>query len=91
MLTQACAGLRFRMHQISNNAISMGQYVVSPATHPTDCGGFRASFSVQRAAGNGSYCCVFRFDKAFASREAARFFAVNQGWLQTCMAHPPVC
>ena len=91
MLTQACAGLRSRMHQISNNAISMGQYVVSPATHPTDCGGFRASFSVQRAAGNGSYCRVFRFDKAFASREAARLYAVTQGWLQTCVVHPPVC
>ena len=79
------------MFQISQTAISMGKYVVSPATHPTDCGRFRASFSVQRAAGNGSYCRVFRFDKAFASREAARLFAVTQGWLQTCMAHPPVC
>ena len=79
MLTQVDDGLRSRMHQISNNAISMGQYVVSPATHPTDCGRFRASFSVHRSSGNGSYCRVFRFDKAFASREAARLFAVTQG------------
>ncbi len=79
------------MHQISQTAISMGQYVVSPATHPTDCGRFRASFSVQRSQGNGSYCRVFRFDKAFASREAARLFAVTQGWLQASMQHPPVC
>ena len=91
MLTQADTDPRFRMHPISNTAISMGQYVVSPATHPTDCGRFRASFSVQRSQGNGSYCRVFRFDKAFASREAARLFAVTQGWLQTCMRHPPVC
>lgn len=69
----------------------MGQYVVSPATHQTDRGHFRASFSVQRSQGNGSYCRVFRFDKDFASREAARIFAVTQGWLQTCMQHPPTC
>ncbi len=69
----------------------MGKYVVSPSTHPTDCGRFRASFSVHRSQGNGSYSRVFRFDKPFASREAARLFAVTQGWLQACMPHPPMC
>mgnify|MGYP003582168984 FL=1 len=70
----------------------MGPFVVSPSTHPTDCGRFfRASFSVHRSQGNGSCSRVFRFDKAFASREAARLFAVTQGWLQTSMAHPPAC
>lgn len=66
----------------------MGKYVVSPATHPTDCGRFRASFSVQRSHGNGSYARVFRFDKTFASRDAARLFAVTQGRLETCMPQP---
>lgn len=66
----------------------MGQYVVSPATHPTDCGRFRASFSVRPAQGNDSSRRVFRFDTTFASREAARLFAVTQGWLQTCL--PPL-
>lgn len=69
----------------------MGQYVVSPATHPTEGGRFRASFTVQRSRGNGSYCRVFRFDKTFASHHAARLFAVTQGWLQTSMVQPPVC
>lgn len=69
----------------------MGKYVVSPTTHPTECGRFRASFSLQRSQGNGRYCRVFRFDKTFASREAASVFAVTQGWLQTCMQRPPVC
>ena len=69
----------------------MGQYVVSPATHPTDCGRFRASFSVQRSQSNGGYCRVFRFDKTFASPEIARLFAVTQCWLQACMSRPPVC
>lgn len=62
----------------------MGDYVVSPATHPTDCGRFRASFSVRNAQGDGSSRRVFRFDTTFASREAARLFAVTQGWLQAC-------
>lgn len=79
------------MNQISKTAIFMGKYVVSPSTHQTTCGRFRASFSVHRSQGNGSYCRVFRFDKTFASREAARLFAVTQGWLQTCMPHPPAC
>ena len=69
----------------------MGKYVVSPSTHPTDCGRFRASFSVYRSQGNGSYCRVFRFVQAFASREAARLFAITPGCLQTCMQHPPRC
>lgn len=67
----------------------MGQYVVSPATHQTDCGRFRASFSVHRSQGNGSYARVFRFDKTFASRDAARLFAITQGWLET--STPPSC
>ena len=69
----------------------MGKYVVSPATHPTDCGRFRASFAVRRAQGAGSYGRVFRFDTTFASRDSARLFAVTQGWLQTSMPNPPSC
>ena len=72
------------MHQISKTTISMGKYVVSPTTHPTDCGRFRASFSVHRSQGNGSYCRVFRFDRAFASREAA--LACQAVWLLSTAA-----
>ncbi len=69
----------------------MGQYVVSPATHPTDCGRFRASFAVKRAQGNGSYARVFRFNETFASREAAWLFAVKQGWLETSTPPTTAC
>ncbi|MES3011056.1 MAG: hypothetical protein V4738_09740 [Pseudomonadota bacterium] len=69
----------------------MGQYVVSPSTQPTECGRFRASFAVQRSQGNGSYCRVFKFDTTFASREAARVFAVTQGWLQTSSPNRLAC
>ena len=69
----------------------MGKYVVSPATHPTDCGRFSASFSVYRTQGNASHGREFRFDTTFASREAARLFAVTQGWLQACLPHPTAC
>ncbi len=80
------------MNLIPETSISMGHYVVSPATHATDNGHYRASFSVQRARSNGGYCRIFRFDQEFASREAARIFAVTQGWLETCTPHDaPVC
>jgi len=69
----------------------MGKYVVSPATHQTECGRFRASFSVHRSHGTGSYARVFRFDETFALREAARLFAVTQGWLETSMPPPTRC
>lgn len=87
-LTQANSGLRSRINQIPNIGISMGKYVVSPTTHPTDCGRFRASFSIRRSQSTGSSCRVFQLDRAFASREAARLLAVTQAWLQTCMPHP---
>ena len=94
MLTQA-PRLRSRLNTIPRHAISMGKYVVSPTTNPTDCGRFRASFSVQRSKGEGkgegSYCRVFRSNTTFASRNAAQVFAVTQGWLQTCMPNPPSC
>ena len=84
---QADSSLQFRLHHISNTGISMGKYVVSPATHPTDGGRFSASFSVRRSHGAGSKCRVFRLDESFSSREAARLLAVTQGWLHTCTPH----
>ncbi|WP_409170903.1 hypothetical protein [Variovorax sp. H27-G14] len=67
----------------------MGKFVVSPSTHPTDCGRFRASFSVHRSRSSASPCRVFQLENAFASREAARLLAVTQAWLQTCKPHLP--
>lgn len=69
----------------------MGKYVVSPATHPTDCGRFRASFTVRHAQDNGRQRRVVRFEATFASDAAARLFAVTQGWLQTCKPHAAAC
>jgi hypothetical protein len=79
------------LNNITNNAISMGQYVVSPATHPTDCGRFSASVSVRRSQDNGGHRRVFVFDTTFASSDAARLFAVTQGWLQACKPHALAC
>ncbi len=66
----------------------MGCYVVSPATHPTACGRFRASFSLQRMRADGSPDRTFQFDTTSTSRHAARVFAVTQGWLQTSRRTP---
>lgn len=66
----------------------MGKYFVTPACHPTANGRFQASFAMQRSPQNSRYCRVFRFDKTFASTEAANIYAVTQGWLQACMPAP---
>lgn len=79
------------MNQIPESAISMGKYVVSPATHEAASGRYRASISVQRANSNGSYCRVFRFDREFHSPEAARAFAIAQGRLETREARLQTC
>ena len=67
----------------SEHSIPMGRYVVSPTTHPTDSGEFRASVSIKSGHGSGTHHRVFRFDGIFPTREAARLFAVTQGWLHT--------
>jgi hypothetical protein len=59
----------------------MGKYFVTPASRQTNCGRFQATFAVQRTQKNSSYCRVFRFDKTFASTEAAKIYAVTQGWV----------
>ena len=66
----------------------MGQYVVSPATHLTDCGRFRASFSVQRSQSNGGYCRVFRFDKTLPPRNRPALPSPRVGCRRAC---PPTC
>jgi hypothetical protein len=76
------------LNPIPNTAISMGQYVVSPATHTTGSGRFCASFTVQRSTGHDAPRRVVRVGKTFASRNVARFMAVTQGWLLTCSAPP---
>lgn len=83
--------LRISMNQTPEAAIPMGKYVVSPTTQRTDTGQYRASFSVQRTESKGSYCRIFFFDREFSSQAAARVFAITQGWLETCVAHPQMC
>ncbi|MGE8396597.1 MAG: hypothetical protein ACN6NT_03215 [Comamonas sp.] len=66
----------------------MGKYFVTPTSLKADNGRFQASFALQRTQQKSSYCRVFRFDKTFATTEAAYLYAVTQGWLQACMATP---
>ena len=67
----------------SEHSIPMGRYVVSPTTHPTGSGEYRASVSIKSGQGSGTHHRVFRLDGLFPSREAARLFAVTQAWLTT--------
>ena len=79
------------MNLISESSIPMGKFVVSPTTHETANGLFRASFSIQRTQSKGGYCRIFNFDCEFVSREAARLYAITQGWLETCMVPAQPC
>jgi hypothetical protein len=69
---------------ISEHIFSSGKYLVSPKTYLTDSGRYGASVAVSSGEGASSHHRIFRFDQLFQSREAARIFAVTQGWLQTC-------
>lgn len=66
----------------------MGLYVVSPATHAMAGGRFGASFAMQLATPASSPRQQFRCEATFASRDAARVFAVTQGWLRTLRPQP---
>ncbi len=79
------------MNQTPETAITMGKYLVSPATQVTHSGNYRALFSVQRTESKGRYCRVFFFDREFSSQAAARLFAITQGWLETCLPAPQLC
>jgi len=70
------------MTLIPEISFPLGKYVVSPSTHLTEAGEYRASVSIQSGQGSSSHCRVMRFDRMFASREGARLFAITQGWLQ---------
>lgn len=69
----------------------MGPFVVLPATHPTGCGRFRASFAIRRAAGDTGPGRVVRLPHTFASSAAASLVAVTQGWLHTGCPDAPAC
>lgn len=79
------------MNQNFESAIPMGNYIVSPATHETSNGLYRASIAVQRAQSKGAYCRIFNFDCEFVSREAARVYAITQGWLEAGAPRPQAC
>lgn len=79
------------MSFISEPSISLGKYVVSPTTHQTDAGDYRASVAIQSGQGTSAHHRVFRFESPFATREAARVFAVTQGWIQTHALQSRMC
>ncbi len=63
---------------------SVGKYLVSPLTQLTDAGNYAASVSIRSGRDTGTHDRVFRFVPRFATCEAARRYAIEQGtrWLQ---------
>ena len=67
--------------------LSVGKFLVSPLTRLTDGGDYAASVSIR----SGMHDRVFRFVRRFATRDAARRYAIEQGmgWLgQPCAPEP---
>lgn len=67
---------------IQEISVPLGKFVVSPATHQTESGTFRASVTVSSGHGMATRHRVYRFDTLFATPEAARMYALTQGTLQ---------
>lgn len=67
-------------------AFSVGKYLVSPLTRPTESGHYTASVSIR----NGMHDRVLRFVPEFSTREGALQYAITEGhsWLrqQHCCA-----
>ncbi|MEY2685082.1 MAG: hypothetical protein RJA09_2226 [Pseudomonadota bacterium] len=63
--------------------VPLGRFVLSPMSHPTGTGTYRASVTVSSGRGIASHHRVYRFPRQHASREAAHLVALTQGWLHT--------
>ena len=72
------------MNSISQDTLSVGKYLVSPLTLCTDIGDYAPSVSIRSGHGRSTHDRIFRFVARFATREAARRYAVEQGlqWLR---------
>jgi hypothetical protein len=79
------------MTSVSDISFPMGKYVVSPSTHQTDSGDFRASITISSGRGSGSHHRIYRFNPMFKTREDARLYAITQGWAHTHAAASPMC
>ncbi len=61
-----------------SNTITVGKYLVSPLTRPTECGRHAASVSIKSGRGSATHDRVMRFVPMFdTAAEAARYAAVQ--------------
>ena len=79
------------MKLIPNISFPSGKYVVSPSTHQTEAGHYRACVAIQSGQGSASHCRMIRFDRMFASREGASLFAITQAWIQALAPRSAAC
>lgn len=77
------------MNSFNEDTLSVGKYLVSPLTLCTDAGDFAPSVSIRSGHGRATHDRIFRFVARFATREAARRYAMDQGlqWLRD-RGHP---
>lgn len=75
--------LSFFMILTSRISLPTGTLQVSPSTRQTDAGNYQACVAIQSGQGTGTHCRLVRFDRLFASREAANLVATTQSWLHS--------
>ncbi len=71
--------------------MAIGKFLVAPMSHATATGSFEAGVTVSSGRGTSSHHRIFRFQRPFASPEAAQLVALTQGWLQTCSPRLVLC
>ncbi|MEI7785830.1 MAG: hypothetical protein WCK08_15680 [Betaproteobacteria bacterium] len=71
--------------------MAIGKFLVAPKSHATATGAYQAGVTVSSGHGPSSHHRIFRFQRPFASPEAAHLVALTQGWLQTCSPRLVLC
>ena len=80
------------MNSISQDAITVGRYRVSPLTQHTEAGDYAPSVSIRSGQGRATHDRILRFVARFDTREGASRYALEQGllWLRERMQPTPL-
>ena len=72
-------------------SVPIGKFSVTPSSHRTDVGRYRAAVTVSSGQGIASHHRIYRLARQHATPQAALLVALTQGWLQTCDTRPAMC
>lgn len=67
------------MHNVQQQTLKVGKYLISPLTRPLDNGWFACSVSIRSGSGSGTTDRVVRLTRLFRDRIAAVEYAMAEG------------